>query len=105
MGTQRFKYGIAPHRGSFLEAAVTRAGLNFNNEIRLAPVTDLVALNEKLSAVKIEGPPNVFLETIKRGEDDEDLDGHYKIEPRASKSIILRTYEGLGGSAVATIET
>ena len=79
--------------------------LNFNNEMRIAPVADFTSLNEKLSAIKIDGPPNVFLETVKRAEDDEGLDGHYKVEPRPGMSIILRTYESLGGSAVAAIKT
>lgn len=103
MGCQRFKYAIAPHQGSFMEAAVTQAGLNFNNPLELVNVSDPTAVNEHLSAVTINGPPNVFLETVKRGEDDEDLKGHYRIKPRASKSVILRTYEGLGGSAKASI--
>lgn len=107
MGTQRFKYAIAPHRGHFVEASVIRAGLNFNNEMRIVSVPgldELARLNEKLSAFTLDGPPNVFLETIKRGEDDEDLDGHYKIRERPGKSVILRTYEGMGGSAVAAIK-
>lgn len=73
--------------------------------MRIAPVADFTSLNEKLSGIKIDGPPNLFLETVKRAEDDEGLDGHYKVEPRPGMSIILRTYEGLGGSAMATIKT
>lgn len=105
MGRQRFKYAIAPHHGGFMEAAVTQAGLNFNNPMQIVNTSDVAKTNGWLSAFNINGPPNVFLETVKRGEDDEDLDGHYKIKPRASKSVILRTYEGLGGSAKATIQT
>ncbi len=105
MGIQKFSYGIAPHLGGFIESEVSKAGINFNNPMRVVAVPDAVKLNEKLSAFRIVGPANVFLETIKRGEDDEGLDGHYKITKRPGKSIILRTYEGLGGAAKAKIKT
>ena len=105
MGRQVFKYAVAPHRGSFMEAAVTRAGLNFNNELRVVDVSDVEKINQMLSAIKIEGPSNIMLSNVKRAEDDEDLDGHYRLKRRAGKSIILRIYEGLGGAGRATIRT
>ena len=105
MGRQCFKYAIAPHSGSFLEANVVRAGLNFNNEMRLLHVADLDSFNRQMSIVTVEGPRNILLSNMKRGEDDAELDGHYRIRDRPGKSIILRIYETLGGSGRARIKT
>ncbi len=104
MGRQRFRYAVAPHAGSFNEAAVTRAGIDFNKAVRVVRVSDVEKLNGLLSCIRLEGPANVFLDTVKRGEDDEDLDGHYKLKSRVGKSIIVRVYEGLGGSTQFTIK-
>jgi alpha-mannosidase len=105
MGRQRFKYAIAPHLGSFLEANVVQAGLNFNNELRLLQVADMESFNRQISSVTLEGPSNIILSNIKRGEDDEELDGHYRLRNRSGKSIILRVYESLGGFGKAKIKT
>lgn len=105
MGRQRFKYAIAPHHGSFMETNIVRSGLNFNNELRLLRVADLESFNSQISSVSLEGPRNIILSNIKRGEDDEKLDGHYQIRDRPGKSIILRIYESLGGSGKAKIKT
>ena len=105
MGRQLFKYAIAPHHGSFLEADVVRSGLNFNNPLRLLQVADMESFNQQISSVSLEGSRNVILSNIKRGEDDEELDGHYRIRDRSGKSIILRVYESLGGFGRAQIKT
>ena len=105
MGRQNFKYGVAPHHGSFLEANIVREGLNFNNPLRVLPVKDVNSFNHHLSCVRLDGPRNIILNSIKRGEDDADLDGHYHIQDRPGRSIILRIYEALGGSGKARIKT
>lgn len=47
----------------------------------------------------LEGSPNVFLETIKRGEDDD-------FESKsASKTVILRLYEAFGGHGRVQLRT
>ncbi|KAF7561660.1 hypothetical protein G7046_g2482 [Stylonectria norvegica] len=107
MGLQRFRYAIAPHKGDFSEAAVKRAGYNFNYPLRLlsAGSKDDVALaNSVLGSIKLEAPPDVILETIKRGEDDQEHDGHYPLKNRSGKSIIVRLYEALGGSSIAKLK-
>ena len=105
IGRQRFKYAVAPHHGSFLESNIVRAGLNFNNEMRLLHVPDVDSFNRQMSIVRLEGPRNIILSNIKRGEDDAELDGHYRIRDRPGKSVILRIYETLGGSGKARIKT
>ncbi|CAM1507954.1 Fc.00g048020.m01.CDS01 [Cosmosporella sp. VM-42] len=107
MGMQRFKYAIAPHQGDFSEAAVKRAGYNFNYPLRVlsAGAGDAVALaNSVLGSIKLEAPPDVILETIKRGEDDQELDGHYPLKGRSGRSVIVRMYEALGGSSSAKLK-
>jgi alpha-mannosidase len=48
---------------------------------------------------RIEGAPNVIIDTIKRGDDDDFLSSS------ASKSVICRIYESKGGHAKATLTT
>jgi alpha-mannosidase len=107
MGRQCFSYAIAPHTGSFMAVgpSVVREGLNFNNPMRIVKVGNAKNITEMLSCITIHGTPNIILSNIKRGEDDEDLDGYYKIRHRPGKSIVLRIYEALGGSGKAMIKT
>jgi alpha-mannosidase len=50
------------------------------------------------SPFRVAGAPNVKLETVKRGEDDE-------VSGEGDKTIILRLYEHFGGHARATLKT
>ncbi|KAJ2968730.1 hypothetical protein NQ176_g9038 [Zarea fungicola] len=105
MGKQFFQYAIAPHKGGFSEAAVKQAGYNFNYPLRVVAATkdDISSSNLVLGSIKLEGPRNVVLETIKRAEDDAELHGHYPLTKRDGQSIILRVYESLGGSSNAKV--
>ena len=57
-----------------------------------------------LSSIALHGSPALILDTIKRGEDDEDV-SHGELSKRKGKSIILRVYESLGGKARGIIKT
>ena len=57
-----------------------------------------------LSSINLHGSPALILDTIKRGEDDEDV-SRGELSKRKGKSIILRVYESLGGKARGTIKT
>ena len=57
-----------------------------------------------LSSIKLEGSPSLILDTIKRGEDDEDV-SRGELPKRRGRSIILRVYESLGGKARGIIKT
>ena len=46
----------------------------------------------------MEGNPALVLDTIKRGEDDEDV-SRGELPKRGGRSIIVRIYESLGGKA------
>jgi len=96
------------HVGSFLESDVPMAGFIYNSPLhgqcaRLtysdpnltsSPVRTVPAQSESRFSpsfpFRLEGAPNVFLETVKRGEDD--------FKPKASGvTVILRVYEAFGG--------
>jgi alpha-mannosidase len=54
--------------------------------------------------LKLTGSPSLVLDTIKRGEDDEDV-SRGELPVRKGKSVILRVYDSLGGTSHGTIET
>jgi alpha-mannosidase len=99
-----------PHVGSFLESDVPMLPLFIYNsplhgQLGFPDVSALISLNISLVRTVpeqnashivpplpfwLEGAPNIFLETIKRGEDG--------FEPNASgTTVILRMYEAFGG--------
>lgn len=98
MGRQQFNFAIMPHKGS-LESKTIRAAKEFNSPMRLVKGT-----SPHLDSIKIEGHPSIILETIKRGEDDEDV-SYEGSEVQKGRSVILRLYDALGGQADATITT
>ena len=51
-----------------------------------------------LSSITLTGNPALILDTIKRGEDDEDV-SRGELPVRKGRSIIVRIYESLGGKA------
>lgn len=65
------------------------------------PVDDStgLSLSGSSSIFSIRGAPSVILETVKRGEDDDDS----QAQSKAPKTVILRIYESLGGHARATL--
>ncbi|KAG1869378.1 glycoside hydrolase family 38 protein [Suillus subalutaceus] len=90
-GRHEFSWAVMPHVGSFLESDVPIAAFIYNSplHVRTVPGQDAGHVAPSLP-FWLEGSPNIFLETIKRGEDD--------FEPNASgTTIILRMYEAFGG--------
>lgn len=123
MGRHRIRYAILPHEGG-LDARTVRAARAFNYPVQL--YRSLEAEKKKASdeddteklfrsiALSSGTAPSLILDTIKRGEDDEDVrhsssqapfptDSGLKV--RKGKSIILRIYESLGGKAKGSIAT
>lgn len=62
------------------------------------------AASSSLSCITLHGSSALILDTIKRGEDDEDV-SRGELPKRKGRSIILRVYESLGGKARGTIKT
>jgi alpha-mannosidase len=93
--------------GALVETAVVRAGHNFNTPLRVGHVASTATANsvkEIMSCIQFSGSPNLVLETIKRGEDDDDVTAT-PIKKRDSRNVILRIYEAYGGKGTAKIST
>jgi alpha-mannosidase len=93
--------------GSLAEAAVVRAAYNFNYPLHIGHVATTSAaskVKEIMESIQFEGTPNVILDTIKRGEDDDDVTAT-PIKKRETKNLILRVYEAYGGKGKAKIST
>ena len=105
-GTHEFSFAIAPHVGTFAESSIPQAAIIFNNPLHLRTrsttspnVSDDVAEHSRMFSLK--GDRNVFLETIKRGEED-----HFGCSREArghDKTVVLRIYEAYGGRGVAEL--
>ncbi|EJD35944.1 hypothetical protein AURDEDRAFT_74783, partial [Auricularia subglabra TFB-10046 SS5] len=96
-GEHEFSWGVYPHLGHFLQSDVPVAAYLFNSPLHLRAVADegvSAALALTKTPFYVSGAPNVILETIKRGDDD-DRDG--------TTSVILRIYEAFGGHANAKL--
>lgn len=61
-------------------------------------------IREYMETIQFSGSPNVVLETVKRGEDDNDVTSA-PIKKRKSRNVILRIYEAYGGKGTAKIST
>jgi alpha-mannosidase len=93
--------------GSLAEAAVVRAAYNFNHPLHIGHVASPTAagkVKEIMESIQFEGTPNVILDTIKRGEDDDDVTST-PIKKRDFKNLVLRVYEAYGGKGKAKIST
>ncbi|KAK2748347.1 Glycoside hydrolase, 38 vacuolar alpha mannosidase [Myotisia sp. PD_48] len=103
MGRHHIRYAIMPHAGS-LDYRTVRAGYNFNSP--LIPQRATGPEDGKIfKAVQlVDSSPSLILDTVKRGEDDEDVSNTgFNIRP--GKSIILRVFESMGGKGRGTIKT
>ncbi len=57
-----------------------------------------------MSAIALTGSPSLVLDTVKRGEDDDDV-SRGELLKRKGRSVILRIYDSLGGKNRGTIES
>jgi alpha-mannosidase len=83
IGQHRLAFAICPHRGGWQDAGVTAEALCFN-----APLLVAEGAEEERSWFSTDAP-GVFIDTVKRAEDSDDL--------------IVRLYEGHGGGGVARL--
>ncbi|KAF6748244.1 alpha-mannosidase [Ephemerocybe angulata] len=108
-GEHQFSWGVLPHQGHFLESDVPVAGYLFNSPIRvrcLPPGTGDI-LSAHRPPFTLEGARNVFLETVKRGEDDT-FNSVVNLDDEASSgsktTIVLRLYEAYGGHGTTILK-
>lgn len=104
MGQHTIRWAILPHEGA-LGPTTVRAGHNFNNPLKIsaAPAAEVKATLSN-QPVKLTGDLSLILDTVKRGEDDEDVSLD-NLPKRTGQSVILRVYDSLGGHSRATVST
>ncbi|KAL4246947.1 glycosyl hydrolase 38 family protein [Abortiporus biennis] len=96
IGKHEFSWAVMPHEGHFLESDVPIAAFLFNSPVHVRYVPEETMANHLFNMkppLTIEGARNVFLETVKRGEDDSFKNINSK------PTIVLRFYEAFGGHA------
>ncbi|CAE6482312.1 unnamed protein product [Rhizoctonia solani] len=104
-GEHAFSWAVLPHLGHFLESDVPQVAYTFNSPLHLRYVPDqgpdgcgAVSSLVHRALFSIAGAPNVILETVKRGDDD-DFSTNFKGE----RTVVLRLYEAFGGHARASL--
>lgn len=104
-GRHHIRYAILPHSGS-LSSSTVRTASAFNNPFRFAHHPSPSSVSPLLSSLKISGADNLVLDTVKRGEDDEDIKGDKTVElpKRKGRSVICRLYDSMGGKSRAVLE-
>ncbi|KAL1651186.1 Glycoside hydrolase, 38 vacuolar alpha mannosidase [Diplodia intermedia] len=102
MGSHRIRYAILPHSGP-VGSKTVRSAFNFNHPIKFQAHPDPYAVQGLLSTFKIVGSDALILDTVKRGEDDDDV-SRGELPKRTGRSVILRVYDSLGGRARGRIE-
>ncbi|KAJ6116424.1 Alpha-mannosidase [Penicillium capsulatum] len=104
MGRHRIRYAILPHSGG-LDHRTIRAGYNFNQPLTVHDSNERVRTCDlALQSVKVNDANSIILDTVKRGEDDEDVTTG-DLPSRPGKSLIVRVYESLGGKARGSISS
>ncbi|KAK7729560.1 Glycoside hydrolase, 38 vacuolar alpha mannosidase [Botryosphaeria dothidea] len=102
MGSHRIRYAILPHTG-LVGATTVRTAFNFNHPLKYKSHPDPSAVEGLLSTFNIVGSDALILDTVKRGEDDDDV-SRGDLPKRSGRSVILRVYDSLGGRARGRIE-
>lgn len=103
MGRHRIRYAILPHSGP-LDHRTVRTAYNFNQPLTAVSASRSEKSINAFKAIRLGGSASLILDTIKRGEDDEDV-SRGELAKRSGKSIILRIYESLGGKSRGTIHS
>ena len=102
MGRHHIRWAILPHQGS-LSSTTVRAGYNFNNPMTILQSKFADTILNSLD-LRLTGDPSLVLDTVKRGEDDEDV-SRGELPVRKGRSVILRIFDSLGGTSKGCIET
>ncbi|KAL2142329.1 hypothetical protein VTI28DRAFT_1338 [Corynascus sepedonium] len=106
MGTHHIRWAVFPHQGALSHVTVRKAA-EFNSPLKLASAAAAAPLAD-LSSPPVYLTPDsseaLVLDTVKRGEDDEDV-SRGELPVKKGRSVILRIYDSLGGRARGTVVT
>lgn len=103
MGKHNFRWAILPHKGA-LDHRTVRTAFAFNNPVKVhthPSPQDVSALMSAFTLSK-DSDDGLIIDTIKRGEDDEDV-SRGELPKKKGKNVILRIYDSLGGKAVGKV--
>jgi alpha-mannosidase len=103
MGTHHIRWAILPHAGS-LGSTTVRKGYEFNNPLKVLANSNPSANTVRESPLRLTGDASLILDTVKRGEDDDDV-SRGGFPTRKGKSVVVRIFDSLGGRSRGTIET
>ncbi|SPN97108.1 probable alpha-mannosidase [Cephalotrichum gorgonifer] len=104
MGQHTIRWGIFPHAGA-LGPSTVKAAYSMNSPMRTGFVAkEAIGMLSKSTPIKLTGDESLFLDTIKRGEDDEDV-SRGELPRRKGRSVVIRVYESLGSRSRGVIET
>ncbi|ORY15007.1 glycosyl hydrolases family 38 N-terminal domain-domain-containing protein [Clohesyomyces aquaticus] len=105
MGRHHIRYAIFPHQGG-LSASTVQTAVNFNTPLKVVGHKKNAFSNNivpsLLASLHVAGAPNIILDTIKRGEDDEDV-SRGELPVKKGKSLICRVYDSMGGRSTGTL--
>ncbi|USW54156.1 Putative glycoside hydrolase family 38 domain, galactose mutarotase-like domain superfamily [Septoria linicola] len=103
MGRHHMKWAVLPHSGPLDERTV-RAAAEFNNPMTLHKHSDVKSIESLFTAFKLtpNSSPSLVIDTIKRGEDDEDA-SNGDLPAKEGRHVIVRVYDSLGGTSRGTI--
>lgn len=107
MGTHHIRWAILPHQGSLGHTTVRKA-YEFNSPLRLVSpaspaVRDAVFAGPPVQLTS-DSDTALVLDTVKRGEDDEDV-SRGELPKKKGQSIVIRIFDSLGGRARGTVAT
>lgn len=106
MGVHRVRWAILPHSGA-LGPVTVRKAFEFNNPLKLVAPTrtaGVLAVAEAPVRLTDDSSQALVLDTVKRGEDDEDV-SRGELPKEKGRSVVLRIYDSLGGRARGTVAT
>lgn len=104
MGRHHIKWAIMPHAGP-LDHRTVRAGFELNHPLRVRAHAQPALVSGLMDAFKFDShsSSSLVIDTIKRGEDDEDTTNG-DMPAKKGKHVILRVYDSLGGLSRGTVK-
>lgn len=104
MGKHKIRWAIFPHKG-LLDHRTVRAGFEFNNPMHVHSHPNVSRIKGLMNSFKLssDSDESLVLDTIKRGEDDEDV-SRGELPKRKGRSVVIRVYDSLGGKSRGSIQ-